>query len=50
MRSDGELQAELLPPEDGQHAAPVARRPRRAGAWLRLRGTLSTLASVPITL
>lgn len=50
MRSDGEVQAELLPPEGGQPAAPVARRPRRSGAWLRLRGTLSTLASVPITL
>jgi peptide/nickel transport system permease protein len=50
MRSDGELQAELLPPEGDQAAAPVVRRPRRSNAWLRLRGTLSTLASVPITL
>jgi peptide/nickel transport system permease protein len=50
MRSDGELQAELLPPEGERTAAPVARRPRRSPAWLRLRGTLSTLASVPITL
>jgi peptide/nickel transport system permease protein len=50
MRSDGELQAELLPPEGETTAAPVARRPRRSPAWLRLRGTLSTLASVPITL
>jgi peptide/nickel transport system permease protein len=55
MRSDGELQAELLPPEAEPPAAPppspgVARRARPSAAWLRLRGAMSTLASVPITL
>jgi peptide/nickel transport system permease protein len=55
MKSDGELQAELMPPEGEQHATPspvqgMARRARPSAAWLRLRGILSNLASVPITL
>ncbi len=55
MKSDGELQAELMPPEGEQPAAPptttgAARRAQPSTAWLRLRGIFSNLASVPITL
>jgi peptide/nickel transport system permease protein len=53
MKSDGELQAELMPPEAEQHAAPPEGRARQAQsspAWLKVRGILSNLASVPVTL